>query len=51
MSSDILVENYLPGTLRKYQMDYETIHKLQPRYEEVSSRVAGLSFTFSFFPV
>jgi succinate---hydroxymethylglutarate CoA-transferase len=29
-SCDILVENYLPGTLKKYQMDYETIHKLNP---------------------
>jgi CoA-transferase family III len=31
-SSDVLVENYLPGTLKKYQMDYDTIHKLNPRY-------------------
>jgi succinate---hydroxymethylglutarate CoA-transferase len=30
-TSDILVENYLPGTLKKYQMDYDTIHKLNPR--------------------
>ena len=30
-SCDILVENYLPGTLKKYQMDYETIHKLNPK--------------------
>jgi succinate--hydroxymethylglutarate CoA-transferase len=29
--SDILVENYLPGTLKKYGMDYETLHKLNPR--------------------
>jgi succinate--hydroxymethylglutarate CoA-transferase len=26
-----LVENYLPGTLKKYGMDYETLHKLNPR--------------------
>ncbi len=32
-SSDILVENYLPGTLKKYQMNYDTIHSLNPRYE------------------
>ena len=31
-SSDILVENYLPGTLKKYQMDYNTIHSLNSRY-------------------
>ncbi|RDW89282.1 caib family protein-like protein [Coleophoma cylindrospora] len=29
--SDILVENYLPGTLKKYGMDFETLHKLNPR--------------------
>ncbi|RFU27436.1 hypothetical protein B7463_g8906, partial [Scytalidium lignicola] len=28
---DILVENYLPGSLKKYGMDYETIHKINPR--------------------
>ncbi|KAI1269086.1 CoA-transferase family III domain-containing protein [Xylariaceae sp. FL1019] len=27
---DILVENYLPGSLKKYGMDYETIHKINP---------------------
>ncbi|KAF7512921.1 hypothetical protein GJ744_012024 [Endocarpon pusillum] len=27
-SSDILVENYLPGSLKKYRMDYDTIHNL-----------------------
>ncbi|KAM3555693.1 hypothetical protein ARSEF4850_005869 [Beauveria asiatica] len=27
---DILVENYLPGTLKKYRMDYETLHKINP---------------------
>ena len=26
----MLVENYLPGTLKKYQMDFDTIHKLNP---------------------
>jgi succinate--hydroxymethylglutarate CoA-transferase len=28
--SDILVENYLPGTLKKYSMDYETLRKINP---------------------
>lgn len=28
---DVLVENYLPGTLTKYRMDYETIRKINPR--------------------
>lgn len=27
---DILVENYLPGTLRKYAMDYESLRKINP---------------------
>jgi succinate--hydroxymethylglutarate CoA-transferase len=30
-SCDILVENYLPGTLKKYKMDYETLHKINPK--------------------
>jgi succinate---hydroxymethylglutarate CoA-transferase len=28
---DVLVENYLPGSLKKYAMDYETLSKLNPR--------------------
>lgn len=28
---DILVENYLPGALKKYQMDYETLRKVNPK--------------------
>ncbi|KAL7786211.1 CoA-transferase family III domain-containing protein [Trichoderma ceciliae] len=27
---DILVENYLPGTLKKYSMDYESLRKINP---------------------
>ncbi|KEY74097.1 hypothetical protein S7711_05349 [Stachybotrys chartarum IBT 7711] len=27
---DILVENYLPGTLKKYSMDYETLRAINP---------------------
>ena len=30
-SSDILVENYIPGALKKYRMDYDTIHQLNPK--------------------
>ena len=29
-SSDILVENYVPGALKKYKMDFETLHKVNP---------------------
>lgn len=27
---DVLVENFLPGTLKKYNMDFETIHRINP---------------------
>jgi len=27
---DILVENYLPGSLKKYGMDYPTLAKMNP---------------------
>lgn len=27
---DVLVENYLPGALKKYNMDYESIRKVNP---------------------
>jgi succinate--hydroxymethylglutarate CoA-transferase len=29
-TSDVLVENYIPGALKKYKMDFETLHKLNP---------------------
>ena len=29
--SDVLVENYLPGGLKKYGMDYETLRSINPR--------------------
>lgn len=28
---DVLVENYLPGGLKKYNMDYETLHAINPK--------------------
>lgn len=28
---DVLVENYLPGALKKYGMDYDTLAKVNPR--------------------
>lgn len=27
---DVLVENYLPGSLAKYKMDYDSIHAINP---------------------
>lgn len=31
MQCDILVENYLPGSLKKYGMDFDTLHAINPR--------------------
>jgi formyl-CoA transferase len=31
MKSDVLVENFRPGTLKKFGMDFETLHELYPR--------------------
>lgn len=30
-TADVLVENFVPGTLAKYQLDYDTLRKLNPR--------------------
>lgn len=29
-SSDVIVENYIPGTLKKYGLDYPTLSKRKP---------------------
>ncbi|EEP82456.1 hypothetical protein UREG_07321 [Uncinocarpus reesii 1704] len=29
--ADVLVENYIPGSLKKYKLDYETLNSLNPR--------------------
>lgn len=31
MQSDVLVENFRPGTLKKFGLDFETLHALNPR--------------------
>jgi crotonobetainyl-CoA:carnitine CoA-transferase CaiB-like acyl-CoA transferase len=31
LQSDVLVENFRPGTLQKFGLDYETLHELNPR--------------------
>ncbi|MDO8755699.1 MAG: CoA transferase [Anaerolineales bacterium] len=31
MQSDVLVENFRPGTLKKFDLDFETLHELNPR--------------------
>ena len=33
---DVLVENFLPGTLKKYSMDFEKIHQINPHLIYVS---------------
>jgi len=31
LQSDVLVENFRPGTLKKYGLDYDSLHELNPR--------------------
>lgn len=31
-TSDVFVENYLPGTLKRYNLDYDTLRALNPSY-------------------
>lgn len=31
MNADVFVENYLPGTLKKYGLDFETLSKANPK--------------------
>ena len=31
MQNDVLVENFRPGTLKKFGLDFETLHELNPR--------------------
>ncbi|KAI1090912.1 CoA-transferase family III domain-containing protein [Rostrohypoxylon terebratum] len=44
---DILVENYLPGTLKKYGMDFDTLHKINPGLIYASITGYGQSGPFS----
>jgi succinate--hydroxymethylglutarate CoA-transferase len=34
-TSDIVVENYIPGTLKKYGLDYETLRDTSKRGKEL----------------
>ncbi|KAG0649928.1 Succinate-hydroxymethylglutarate -transferase [Hyphodiscus hymeniophilus] len=45
--SDILVENYLPGTMKRYGMDYETLSKLNPKLIYASITGYGQSGPYS----
>lgn len=44
---DVLVENYLPGTLKKYGLDYETLSKINPSLIYVSITGYGQDGPFS----
>ncbi|KKA28169.1 hypothetical protein TD95_004221 [Thielaviopsis punctulata] len=45
--SDVLVENYLPNTLKKYQLDYATLSKINPRLIYVSITGYGQTGPYS----
>jgi succinate--hydroxymethylglutarate CoA-transferase len=42
-NSDVLVENYVPGALKKYGMDYESLRKINPRL--IYASVTGYGHT------
>ncbi|KAK7720984.1 hypothetical protein SLS64_001277 [Diaporthe eres] len=44
---DILVENYIPGALKKYGMDFDTIHKINPALIYASITGYGQSGPYS----
>lgn len=44
---DVLVENYLPGTLKKYGLDYATLSKINPSLIYVSITGYGQDGPFS----
>ncbi|KAL5614894.1 hypothetical protein BROUX41_004973 [Berkeleyomyces rouxiae] len=45
--SDVLVENYLPNTLKKYKLDYETLSKINPKLIYVSITGYGQTGPYS----
>lgn len=44
---DVLVENYLPGVLKKYSLDYETISGINPSIIYASITGYGQSGPYS----
>lgn len=42
-SSDVLVENFTPGLMKKFGLDYETLHKRNPRLVYASITAYGQS--------
>ncbi|KAK5084506.1 hypothetical protein LTR05_005583 [Lithohypha guttulata] len=46
-TSDVLVENYIPGALRKYQLDYETLSRINPSLIYASITGYGQTGPFS----
>lgn len=44
---DVLVENYLPGALKKYGMDYESVAKINPKIVYASITGYGQSGPYS----
>lgn len=44
---DVVVENYLPGSLKKYELDYTTLSKLNPSLIYASITGYGQTGPFS----
>ena len=44
---DVLVENYLPGSLKKYSLDFDTIHSINPSLIYASITGYGQTGPFS----
>jgi len=41
-SSDVIVENYIPGTLKKYGLDYQTLSQRKPGL--IYASITGILF-------
>ena len=48
--SDVLVENFFPGTMDKFGLDYESVKKLNPRLIYACSRGFGDSGPYARYP-
>lgn len=47
-TSDVLVENYIPGALKKYHLDYESLRKINPKL--IYASITGYGQTGPYSP-